>query len=298
MTVNWFKRNYPECEINQVNAAIGDSYSKYAIYRLDNDLLCYDYDIVFVEYAINDSNWYSAENDNETIVYFETLIRRIYEHNPKADIVMVYTIDDKLDRKLPYFSTAAAQEKIAALYDIPSVNFGRALADYIGENNYKWSDYFSDYVHPNDIGYTYYAVALTEYLDNALRDADKNGSPTDKVLPEPSAEKLWYNLTMLEANEIDLSESKNWALSEDGMYIVPTSDDNELVLRTKGTDLCIAAPRADVMEYSIDGGAVQTMNMNRKPQTLGKNMADGEHVLKIHAPDHTKLRIQRLMYNG
>ena len=295
-----FQNAYPDCDIHQVNAAIGDSYTKYAVYRMDADLLAYDYDLVFVEYAINDSPWYSAENDNDTIVFFETLIRRIYEHNPKADIVIVYTIDDKIDRKLPYFPTAAAQEKIAKLYDIPSVNFGRALADYIGDGNLKWADYYSDYVHPNDTGYLYYASVLSEYLANALSDAESAAPAAlcDKALPEKSAEKLWYNLTMLEAKDIDLSESKNWALSEDGKYIVPTAADNELILHTKGTDLCIAAPRADIMEYSVDGGDVQTMNMNRKPQTLAKNMTEGEHTLRIHAPDHTKLRIQRLMYNG
>ena len=295
-----FQNAYPDCDIHQVNAAIGDSYTKYAVYRMDADLLAYDYDLVFVEYAINDSPWYSAENDNDTIVFFETLVRRIYEHNPKADIVIVYTIDDKIDRKLPYFPTAAAQEKIAKLYDIPSVNFGRALADYIGDGNLKWADYYSDYVHPNDTGYLYYASVLSEYLANALSDAESAAPAAlcDKALPEPRAKKLWYNLTMLEAKDIDLSESKNWALSDDGKYIVPTAADNELILHTKGTDLCIAAPRADIMEYSVDGGDVQTMNMNRKPQTLAKNMAEGEHTLRIHAPDHTKLRIQRLMYNG
>lgn len=297
-TVQWFRDTYPNCTIRELNAAIGDSYTKYAVYRMDHDLLRYDYDIVFVEYAINDSSWYSAENDSDTIVYFETLIRRIYEHNPKADIVIVYTIDNKLDRTLPYFSTAAAQEKIAVRYDIPSVNFGRALANYVGDNGYKWEDYFTDYVHPNDIGYLYYASVLSEYLSHALSDDNREPTVKEKVLPSPAASHLWYDLTMLEANEIDLSASKNWALSDDGSYIVPTSPDNELILKTKGTDICIAAPRDDLMEYSVDGGEVQTMKMNRKPQTLAKNLSDGEHTLRIHATDVGKLRIQRLMYNG
>lgn len=303
LTVKWFKDNYPECEINEVNAAIGDSFTKYAVYRMDNDLLCHDYDLLFIEYAINDSPWYSAKQDTETIIYFETLVRRVYEHNPNADIVIVYTFDDKLDRTVPYFPTAAAQEVIAKHYDIPSVNFGRALGNHVGDNpDIEWSDCFKDYVHPNDRGYLYYAAVLTEYLSNALKAENCGSEIAAKVLPEKHTKhELWYDLTMLEANEIDLSLSKNWVLSEDGKKIYPTSEDNELVIKTYGTDICIAAPRAESMYYSVDGGESQLMKMNRKPQTLFENLSDGEHTLRIKAVKTTSIEsasIQRVMYNG
>ena len=103
---------------------------------------------------------------------------------------------------------------------------------------------------------------------------------------------------MLEAKEIDLSLSKNWALSEDGSKIYPTAADNELVVKTYGSDICIASPRDDTMYYSVDGGQEQYMKMNRKPQTLAEGLSDGEHILRIRADDITKLSIQRLMYNG
>ncbi len=297
-TVEWFKSRYPDCTINQVNAAIGDSYTKYAVYRMDTDLLKYDFDIVFIEYAINDSPWYSAKQDSETIIYFETLVRRIYEHNPKADIVITYTFDDKLDRTQEYFPTAAAQETIAVHYDIPSVNFGRALGNYIGDNNLNWSDYFKDYVHPVDSGYEYYISVLSEYLANALSDEMAKGETRDKQLPAQKAEKLWYNLTMLEAAEVDLSMSKNWALTDDGKYLYATDKDNELVIKTKGTDICIASKRANEMEYSVDGGARIYMKMNRTPQTLADNIEDGEHILRIYALNPSASLIQRVMYNG
>lgn len=303
LTMKWFRETYPECEINEVNAAIGDSYTKYAVYRMDNDLLRYDYDLLFIEYAINDSPWYSAKQDTETVIYFETLVRRVYEHNPNADIVIVYTFDDKLDRTVPYFPTAAAQEVIAKHYDIPSVNFGRALGNHIAEDeSIKWGDCFTDYVHPNDRGYLYYAAVLTEYLSNALSDENCGTEIKAKVLPEQhTKQKLWYDLTMLEADEIDLSLSKNWVLSEDGKKIYPTSEDNELVIKTYGSDICIAAPRAESMYYSVDGGAEQLMKMNRKPQTLFENLSDGEHTLRIRAVKTSSLQnasIQRVMYNG
>lgn len=303
LTMKWFRETYPECEINEVNAAIGDSYTKYAVYRMDNDLLRYDYDLLFIEYAINDSPWYSAKQDTETVIYFETLVRRVYEHNPNADIVIVYTFDDKLDRTVPYFPTAAAQEVIAKHYDIPSVNFGRALGNHIAEDeSIKWGDCFTDYVHPNDRGYLYYAAVLTEYLSNALSDENCGTEIKAKALPEQhTKQKLWYDLTMLEADEIDLSLSKNWVLSEDGKKIYPTSEDNELVIKTYGSDICIAAPRAESMYYSVDGGAEQLMKMNRKPQTLFENLSDGEHTLRIRAVKTSSIQsasIQRVMYNG
>ncbi|MBR5528179.1 MAG: S-layer homology domain-containing protein [Clostridia bacterium] len=298
-TMEYFEKLYPDCEINSVNAAIGDSYTKYAVYRMDNDLLKYDFDLLFIEYAINDSPWYSAKQDSETVIYFETLLRRVYEHNPLVDIVIVYTIDDKIDRRPKYFPTAAAQEVIAAHYNVPSVNFGRALADHIAKNKYKWSDCFADYVHPNDDGHLYYTAVLSEYLENELGRPVTTDTPTNKVLPQKHTEQeLWYDLTMLEANEIDLSLSKNWALSEDGSKIYPTAQDNELVIKTYGSDICIASPRDNLMYYSVDGGEELHMKMNRKPQTLFEGLSDGEHILRIRAEDITKLSIQRIMYNG
>ena len=227
------------------------------------------------------------------------MLRRVYEHNPQADIVIVYTIDDKIDRKPQYFPTAAAQEVIAAHYDIPSVNFGRALADHIASNKYKWSDCFADYVHPNDTGHLYYAAVLSEYLSNELNKPLDTAAPENKVLPAKHTDKeLWYDLTMLEANEIDLSLSKNWALSDDGKKIYPTAKDNELVIKTYGSDICIASPRDNLMYYSVDGGNELHMKMNRKPQTLFEGLSDGEHILRIRAEDISKLSIQRIMYNG
>ena len=297
-TMQYLRQAYPDCTINQVNAAIGDSYTKYAVYRADNDLFRYNFDLIFIEYAINDSPWYSAKNDMETVVYFETLLRRIYDHNPNADVVIVYTIDDKIDRTPKYFPTASAQEIIAKHYDVPSVNFGRALADHIAEGGYKWADYFSDYVHPNEDGHLYYGAVLSEYLTEALKNSASDALKA-KVLPEKHTKKeLWYDLTMLEAHEIDLSLSKNWALSDDGKKIYPTDADNELVIKTYGSDICIASPRDDIMYYSVDGGAEQYMKMNRKPQTLFENLTDGEHTLRIRAEDIKNLEIQRVMYNG
>ena len=298
-TMQYFKEAFPDCTINQVNAAIGDSYTKYAVYRMDNDLLKYNFDLIFIEYAINDSPWYSAKQDSETVIYFETLLRRIYDHNPKADVVIVYTIDDKIDRTPDYFPTASAQEAIAKHYDVPSVNFGRALADHIAEGGYEWADYFADYVHPNADGHLYYGAVLSEYLTEALMASENTLALKDKVLPEKHTKKaLWYDLTMLEAEDIDLSLSKNWALSKDRTKIYPTDANNELVIKTYGSDICIASPRDDLMYYSVDGGAEQYMKMNRKPQTLFENLSDGEHILRIRSQDITKLSIQRVMYNG
>lgn len=299
-TVQWFQNTYPDCTINQVNAAVGDSYTKYAVYRMDTDLLRYDYDIVFVEYAINDSPWYSAKQDSETIIYFETLIRRIYEHNPKADIVIVYTIDDKISRLPKYFDTAKAQEVIAAYYDIPSVNFGRALADEIANQNLKWGDRFADYVHPNDAGHQFYCAVLSEYLENALSPEKCGTAIQNRVLPDQhTKEKLWYDLTMLEASEVDLSLSKNWIYDADRRVLRPTDPDNELIIKTYGSDLCIKSPRGNEMFYSVDGGNTQFMTMNRAPQTLAENLdSTKEHTLRIHAGDITKLVIERVMYNG
>ena len=51
----WMERNYPEIKIHAVNAGIGGTGSDLGVFRTDEDVLRHDPDLVFVEFAVNDS---------------------------------------------------------------------------------------------------------------------------------------------------------------------------------------------------------------------------------------------------
>ena len=51
-----FIKRFPEAEINLINAGIGGTGSGYGLFRLERDVLKYNPDLVFIEFAFNFHN--------------------------------------------------------------------------------------------------------------------------------------------------------------------------------------------------------------------------------------------------
>jgi lysophospholipase L1-like esterase len=69
---DYLRASYPEAEITEVNAAISGTGSLAGLYRCDTDLLSLKPNLVFIEFAVNDSFFkYSAITVN-----FESIIRK------------------------------------------------------------------------------------------------------------------------------------------------------------------------------------------------------------------------------
>jgi DNA-dependent RNA polymerase auxiliary subunit epsilon len=125
-TFEWFKKNWPNVKFTQVNAGIGGTGSGLGVFRLCNDVLSHNPDLVFVEFAVNDYS-IAEKNSDKVIDSMEGIVRQIIRHDPNTDICFIYTIDDKmLDEyeggKLP--ASIIAHEKIATHYSLPSINLG------------------------------------------------------------------------------------------------------------------------------------------------------------------------------
>lgn len=299
LTAAWLKERYPDAAITSHNAAIGDSFCKYAIYRLEKDLLANGFDLLFVEFAVNDSPSFSGMPEEETIVYFETLLRRLRAFAPTADIVTVYTICDKYGAEERFFSMAKRQDELAEYYGMPSVNVGRPLIEKMNKDGTAWSDCFEDNVHPTDKGHRFYYETVRTFLETELSKAPTvNEFIRHPLPPQKTKTALWTEFTTLDAKEIDLSASRAWELAEDGRSLHATEKDNELVVQTRGTDISIAAERDHEFYYTVDGQTLKFMRMNRKPYTMLGDLPDGEHLLRIAAPNPDRSRIERIMFNG
>src|SRR5258708_6271371 len=53
-TLAYFQKQYPGAKISQINAAIGGTGSDLGVFRLKQDVLDHQPDLVFVEFAVND----------------------------------------------------------------------------------------------------------------------------------------------------------------------------------------------------------------------------------------------------
>ena len=126
----YFASRYPGTRFNEVYAAIGGTGSDLGAYRCGHDVLSGRPDLVFVEFAVNDSGTEPAVIRRN----MEGIVRQIWAADSSTDIIFVYTVtescqknmlDDRMER------SSSVMEDIADYYSIPSVNFGAGLVPLI-----------------------------------------------------------------------------------------------------------------------------------------------------------------------
>ena len=134
-TTKWLRETYPQAKVTEVNAAIGGTGSNLGVYRYGHDVLAHRPDLVFVEFACNDGG--DRCSVKETLRNMEGIVRQTWRANPKTDIVFAYTITDAMRAR--YLSgkrplAAQTDERVAAHYGIPTVDFGPRVAKLVAEN--------------------------------------------------------------------------------------------------------------------------------------------------------------------
>jgi hypothetical protein len=126
-TFEWFTKRFPNAQPKEINAAIGGTGSDLGVFRVGQDVLAQKPDLLFVEFAVNDS-WASPEQIHRCM---EGIVRQTWRADAATDICFVYTIANTMigewkTGQLP--RSVTAMEQLAAHYDIPSIHFGRDIA--------------------------------------------------------------------------------------------------------------------------------------------------------------------------
>jgi lysophospholipase L1-like esterase len=206
-TTEWFKKTFPNAKIKEIHAAIGGTGSDLGVFRLAHDVLQYQPDLLFVEFAVNDGGalpeniWRSMEG----------IVRQTWKSNPKTDIVFVYTISEALakePREGICNRSMSAMELLADFYGIPSINFavpvlaleksGKLL--FKGESAPEGVILFStDSVHPLDAGHQIYTQAVAESFEKM-----KETKPVDH---QPKLAKTFISNNLENAQLVPITES-------------------------------------------------------------------------------------------
>ena len=122
-TLAWFQSQYPSAKITEINAAIGGTGSDLGVYRLRHDVLEFKPDLLFVEFAVNDSGA-PPERIHKAM---EGIVRQTWRADPNTDICFVYTLTEEMLGTLQsgkYPRAASAMEEVADHYAIPSIHMG------------------------------------------------------------------------------------------------------------------------------------------------------------------------------
>ncbi|MGN0847073.1 MAG: SGNH/GDSL hydrolase family protein [Kiritimatiellia bacterium] len=143
-----WRRAFPACAVEFVNAGIGATGSDIGAFRLARDVLAKKPDVVAVEFAVNDAP------GRERAESYEGVIRQLLKAPGEIAVIQLGMVAKGGGNAQEW------QRKVAEHYRVPYVSYRDALYPYIKEGAFAWADISPDTVHPNDDGHAYAAALL------------------------------------------------------------------------------------------------------------------------------------------
>ena len=306
MTCERLAKRFPQARFDFVNAGISSTDSTLGPFRLGDDVFGRgQVDLLFVEFAVNDHH--NSRADLERIRGMEGIIRQARTRNPRIDIVMMYFVEpDKMDQiqrgQTP--PEIVSHEKVAAHYQITSIDLARQVTHDIEAGRYTWDDFGG--LHPGKFGHLIYADTIERSFDIAWKNPAVEGTERkSRPLPEP-IDPLNYQ----RARYVDLDRAvvvggweyvDSWNAKDaatrprfrDVPMLVATEPGAILKLYFKGTAvglLVVAGPDVGVLEYGINGGPYRAVDQFTRwseglhipwAYILEADLAQGEHELTL-----------------
>ncbi len=203
MTRQWLAEQYPNAQIDEIHAAIGGTGSDLGVFRVEQDALMKNPDLMFVEFAVNDG----SAKPEQIWRCMEGIVRKTWQANPQTDICFVYTFRVGFEKELAEGkcpNSASAMEMLADHYGIPSINFALKVVQLqkAGKLIYqadKPTDdgvirFSQDGVHPLDDGHKIYNEVFAESFSSlAGMPAADHGTKLSK----PFVEDNWEQAKMV-----------------------------------------------------------------------------------------------------
>ena len=187
---DWWAESFPDSNVKYINAGIGGTGSDYGVSRVDNDVLKYDPDVVFVDFTVNDA---------DTEFYFETyegLLRRILKSSSHPAVVLMFFVQ--------YSCGVSAQDwhlKLGQHYSLPCISCVDSIYAKLKDDIIKAEEFTRDMLHPNDYGHKLIAEMTTDFLDTVKKESA--AAAADVSLPAPLSANAWENAKRLQHADTD-----------------------------------------------------------------------------------------------
>ncbi len=171
-----WRRAFPDCKIDFVNAGIGATGSDIGAFRLARDVLAKKPDVVAVEFSVNDAP------NRERAESYEGVIRQLLKASGEIAVIQLGMVGQSGGNAQVWHG------KVATHYQVPYVSYRDALYyPYVKEGEVKWTDISPDTIHPNDDGHAYAAALMNGTIAaryRAFKDA-KRPPAAIPALPAP-----------------------------------------------------------------------------------------------------------------
>lgn len=280
------RSEYPENEINEVNAAMGGTNSFLGVCRVQRDLISENPDIVFVEFSVNDDN---SEYNTFFGRTYEGIVRKLKKRNPDMLIAGVGLttkgMNDSFYEKGELPNSVKLHKEVCEYYKLPYVNMGKTLFEYMKEHKKEMLEFTNDNVHTNEKGGEFYG----DVLWNELKDCDFETYFCEKPLYENNLENATLTLPALSEG---WSEGL-WKRAKTEKYIYSCTPGSELEIEFSGTAFgiyCTTEKTSGNIIYSVDGKPEKekptwdsyALDFDRLHYyTLEDDLKCGKHIAKI-----------------
>lgn len=242
----YLEDTYPGTKFRWINAGVGGTGADLGACRLDEHVLRYDPDLVFIEFSVNGAYTPGMEG----------IIRKIQRHNPETDICLLYSARESqvADYQHDAFpADVVEEERLAEHYALPSIHMAAKVAKLVADGSVVWRGdpddadpdvtvFSADGLHPATAGGNFYAAAVARGLDKCLSATDLPARP---LLPQPLYGTQWDGAATLSNTDIRLG---------DGWQMIDAAADPALKKYAKwwGTVLTTDTPGAE-LSFNIEG---------------------------------------------
>lgn len=201
-TAKYIKTLYPANTIRFMNAGVSGSGTDLGSCRIEEQVLKFKPDLIFVEFAVNGSY----------LPGLEGIIRKVIKNNPQTDICLLYAImtgQTQFYQKDALPDNIVQLETVASYYKLPAIFLGwepsalEAQGKLVFKPDPKITDkpVFSDGIHPTEFGGYIYAGAIVR----SLNKMQANSTMQHHILPEPMIKDNWEDAKMLTPDDIVFS---------------------------------------------------------------------------------------------
>lgn len=291
-TTEWLKSVFGNDKIKHINAGLSGTSSTIGLLRVQQDVLDYGPELVFVEFAVNDAQ------DSTSKLMYESLVSRIVNSDSAPAVVLIFT---RLENG---YTCEKHMSAVGEAYNLPMISVDAALAAELEAGTLAWADYAQDEAHPTNNGHTIIADFIKYLFSNVMvketLDADMDYTSC-KVSGDPYAGMNFYNNENLAVSDLggfieansDISHfPHDWLWNKaEGESLKFSMNGKNLVLLYKESNNAQNMARIEVyidgkLKGKVDGYSESGWN---NPQTalVFNEVAEGEHEVEIRVTEDT-----------
>lgn len=240
---NWWCERFPNSNVTFVNAGIGATTSQFACGRVWDDLLQYEPDFVVVEFSVNDDSRDVFKDS------YESLIRSILSATNEPAVMVLNMVSYDTGNNVQ-----TMHNEVARAYNLPIVSMKESIFEEILLGKLTAANVSEDNLHPNDVGHTYGAKIVTNFLKK-VKEGTYN---TEEEYQMPEKQSACEGMTLTRYNNTNITPYMQG-------FVADTREQNGI------TDVFkrgfIAKNEGDSITFEVTGGNISIQY--KKTNALG-----------------------------